>query len=200
MEAISILQPSSVLDVGCGNGKYGYMCREMLEISKGLNVRIDAIEVFPEYIKDIHHNIYDNIYIQEAINALGEMSDQSYDLILAIDVLEHFSKEDGHRFLDELLRVGQNIIVSTPKLTFTQDALFGNPYEIHKTEWSAHELKIAPNIMLKDKISTIIVLGPGSDTIRSVKRNQIRISIAQFFMKIKRLVFPFSSNNLKKHE
>ena len=170
----------------------------MLEISKGLNVRIDAIEVFPEYIKDIHHNIYDNIYIQEAINALGEMSDQSYDLILAIDVLEHFSKEDGHRFLDELLRVGQNIIVSTPKLTFTLDALFGNPYEIHKTEWSAHELKIAPNIMLKDKISTIIVLGPGSDTIRSVKRNQIRISIAQFFMKIKRLVFPFSSNNLKK--
>lgn len=129
--------PQSVLDIGCGRGKYGLLCREYLEDWNGGERIIDAVEAFPPYVTDLIRGIYDHVYIGDASEVLVT-TPMRYDLYLLIDVLEHFSKEDGHKLLD--LCKG-DILVATPKQVREQGAVNGNEYEIHKSQWCISELR-----------------------------------------------------------
>lgn len=139
------LKPGSILDIGCGFGKYGFLAREYLEIWQNRyqkaewQTRIDCIEVHNFYITEIHHYIYDQIFKDEALSVLKNMQDHAYELILAIDILEHFSLEQGRVFIKECQRVATYTLVSTPKKFGTQDAVFDNQYEIHRSVWSLEE-------------------------------------------------------------
>ena len=67
------INPHSVLDIGPGFGKYGVLCREFLEIWDGryeykFKRRIDCVEVFPDYITDLHRYIYNSIYTADAMD------------------------------------------------------------------------------------------------------------------------------------
>ena len=54
-----------------------------------------------------------------------------YDLVLLLDVLEHFDKEEGRFLLDDLLSKNTGILISTPKHPSAQKDAFGNIYETH---------------------------------------------------------------------
>jgi 2-polyprenyl-3-methyl-5-hydroxy-6-metoxy-1,4-benzoquinol methylase len=41
--------------------------------------------------------------------------DFRYDLVLLIDVLEHFDKPTGQSLLEKLLRQNKGVLISTPK-------------------------------------------------------------------------------------
>jgi 2-polyprenyl-3-methyl-5-hydroxy-6-metoxy-1,4-benzoquinol methylase len=119
MDLIISVKPFSVLDVGSGFGKYGVLCREYLELWDGRYEyeflrRIDGVEVFENYITPLHKYIYNNIYTENIINLVNNL-DYSYDLVLLIDVLEHFSKEEGISLLNNLLKKNKGVLVSTPK-------------------------------------------------------------------------------------
>ena len=58
-----------------------------------------------------------------------------FDLIYAGDILEHFTKENGFKFLDLIKSKGKNIIISTPKVVSKQGAVFNNEYETHRSQW-----------------------------------------------------------------
>jgi len=137
MNAVARIAPQSVLDVGCGYGKYGMLCREYIELWLQKEPRIDAIDVFRPYIKQLQRAIYDDIYMGEAIKQLKKMDSKSYDLVLAIDILEHFTKEDGLEFIKELRRVGKHVLISTPKRVKEQGDIFGNEYETHRSQWNS---------------------------------------------------------------
>ena len=59
---------------------------------------IDGIEACPEYITPHHKLIYNNIYIGDALNIIHTIK-QNYDLILLIDIFEHFSYEYFPQFI-----------------------------------------------------------------------------------------------------
>lgn len=141
--------PSSILDIGPGFGKYGLLCREYLEIwnrkaysKEKWKIRIDAIEVFKEYITPIHEYIYNNILIGNAKKLITEIN-LRYDLILLIDVLEHFNKKDGNKLIKDLRRISNSILLSIPKNIGTQGIMFNNKFEEHKGQWSKEELIIS---------------------------------------------------------
>ena len=107
MDIIIALKPFSVLDIGSGFGKYGMLCREYLELWDGRREykflrRIEGVEVFENYITPLHKFIYNNIYT-ENITEIIKKIDYKYDLVLLIDVLEHFTKEEGTWLLNTLL-------------------------------------------------------------------------------------------------
>ncbi|MEW6574524.1 MAG: class I SAM-dependent methyltransferase [Bacillota bacterium] len=161
---VCAVSPRTVLDVGVGFGKYGVLVREYMEIwhfryaSADWMLRIDGIEAYPDYINDLHRFIYNNIYVGEALAVMKNMENQSYDLILAIDILEHFDKEQGVRFVRECRRVGRNSLISTPRHFREQPAVFGNEYEIHKTSWSSLEMEaLGAKRFIDDSFSLIAV-------------------------------------------
>lgn len=144
MDIIIALKPFSVLDVGTGFGKYGVLCREYLELWDGRTEyefirRVDGVEAFENYITPLHKFIYNNIYIENIIDLVKKL-DYKYDLVLLIDVLEHFSKEEGVWLLNNLLSKNKGILISTPKKPSAQKEVFDNVFETHKSLWKKEEL------------------------------------------------------------
>ncbi|OGC76065.1 MAG: hypothetical protein A2Z27_04170 [candidate division Zixibacteria bacterium RBG_16_50_21] len=140
------IKPFSILDLGSGFGKYGYLCREYLDVVQGRfqkedwKIRIDGIEGFPPYLSDLQRFIYNRLIEGDISSSLAGFEDQSYDLALAIDILEHFQKEKGLLFLQECQRVARIVLVSVP-VSYPQTALFGNPLETHRAEWTKKDFQ-----------------------------------------------------------
>src|SRR5258708_35558700 len=69
---LAVLQncrPTSVLDVGCGFGKYGFLSREYLDVQFGRltpdqwQTRIVGIEAFAPYHHPVWDFVYDDIHV-----------------------------------------------------------------------------------------------------------------------------------------
>jgi glycosyltransferase involved in cell wall biosynthesis len=132
--------PKTILDIGIGFGKYGMLLRESLDISLGRYerdswaVRIDGVEAFPEYRNPIHDYAYDNVYYGAVPGVLNGLP--SYDVVLLVDVLEHFTKEEGLDVIRELKSHSRKcLVISTPLHPSEQEAYLGNEYECHRSRW-----------------------------------------------------------------
>lgn len=150
------LQPASILDVGVGMGLYGFLARTYLEnehlfIVDGAEaakrpksewrIRIDGIEAFNLYQTPVHDYAYNHIYWDDALNRLPLIDDNAYELVIAIDILEHFTTEEGIRFLDQLKRVSsRKVLISTPK-AFIHQEIEANPFENHRSLWTESQLQ-----------------------------------------------------------
>jgi len=136
-------------------GQYGFLARINLE---GTNlfriepagsrqsqkaewrVRIDGIEGCSGYLTPVHEYAYNQLMIGNALEILPHLSTQSYELVLAIDILEHFTQAEGLTFLSHLKRIAhQAALISTPKEFIIQEVP-ANPYENHRSLWSQEEL------------------------------------------------------------
>jgi tetratricopeptide (TPR) repeat protein len=144
---LEMIKPSSILDVGVGNGKIGFIARDLLDVMLGeryrkqdWQTRIDGIELFAPYIQDHQKAIYDTIYIGDAHEIIDTLG--NYDLIIAGDVLEHFEKEKAWQFLDKCaVRCNKYIILNLPLGEgWHQPDIYGNPHERHLSVWTYDEL------------------------------------------------------------
>ena len=135
-------QPSSILDIGVGFGKYGVLLRESFDIpheryeKKDWHLQLDGVEGFEGYRNPIHDYIYNTMYYGNIYTVLPQLK-QTYDTILLIDVLEHFDKREGLKLLERLLEItNTSLIVSTPIMPAPQEEYLGNTLEQHKSRWS----------------------------------------------------------------
>lgn len=143
------LQPRSILEIGTGFGKYGFLFREYLDIwgaaadperlkRQNWQVRIDGIECFEPYISDIQRSIYDRLILGDALTEIDNLG--RYDLIFLGDVIEHFPKEDGRLLLDKChAHAGRLIVVTTPNYFNPQGAEYGNDHETHHCLWTRED-------------------------------------------------------------
>jgi 2-polyprenyl-3-methyl-5-hydroxy-6-metoxy-1,4-benzoquinol methylase len=138
-------QPKTVLDIGIGFGKYGFLAREYTDIWKNRfrnpQTIIHGIEVYEDYITTLHREIYTNIFIGNALDILPTLG--NYDLITFCDVIEHFNKEDGIKMLDLIRSKSKLAFITTPTLTKfrKRGGMNGNAHEHHIYGWSEDELK-----------------------------------------------------------
>ncbi len=128
----------SVLDIGIGFGKFGFLAREYTDVRLGRyfnwKTRIDGIEIFEKYITHLQREIYNNIYIGNAIDILPTLG--RYDMIICSDVLEHFSEQDGTVLLDLIKDRCKFALIATPVTVLHQEALYNNEHERHISNWS----------------------------------------------------------------
>jgi len=155
MSVIAHVDPQSILDVGIGFGKWGYLFREYTDIVKssddpgrylkqGWRTRIDGIEAFPSYIHDAERYIYDRIHEGDARQVLPTLG--AYDVIFIGDVIEHFTPDDGQALLkDAWARCTKCMMLTTPKFETGQGELNANVLETHRSLWTPEELRrVAP--------------------------------------------------------
>jgi hypothetical protein len=175
LDLLMAADPASLLDVGVGFGKYGFLAREYLELwgehtgYATFTRRIDGIEIYKEYLTPVHAYLYDHVYTGDALQIVPSLK-TAYDLTLLIDVLEHFEKPDGTKLLKALLRKSRGILISVPKDIGDQGEVFGNIHETHHAEWTPADFRrISPALFIRDTTSTIAYLGKPND-IRRIKR------------------------------
>ncbi len=168
------LNPQTVLDIGPGFGKYGFLAREYLELwfrtteYDKRTRRIDAVEIFEPYVTPLLQGIYDEVHVGNAIDILPGLP--TYDLVLLIDVLEHVDKPDGLRLIAASLQKGTLVIVSTPKNPAPQGVHFGNVHERHTSAWTRRELgAIAPALFLQEPQSLVALLSSSKPRVRELR-------------------------------
>lgn len=141
------VNPQSILDVGVGFGKWGFLCREYLEVFGGgrykkslWKIKIDGVEAFKKYKNPIYNYLYDQIYYQDFYKIIDKIG--KYDLVIIGDVLEHFSKDRGMEILKKLKSKSKNILLNIPLgRNWKQGVVNDNKYEVHASFWELDEFE-----------------------------------------------------------
>jgi hypothetical protein len=146
-----------VLDVGVGSGKWGFLTREVVDFyancvyfKQDWRLRLVGIEAFERYRTSIHDHVYDQIYWGDAIEILrgSDLAAETFDVIFAMEVIEHIEKSAGEWLLKRLVGQAERAVVLSfpPEVDseghhiFEQGSTHGNPYEAHKSIWTVKDL------------------------------------------------------------
>ena len=139
------LKPSSILDIGVGFGKVGYLAREYLEVwsrrydKSEWKTKVYGIEAFERYRNPAWDFYYDKVLIGDANQLIDDVP--QVDLITCLDVIEHFEKREGTIFLEKCLAKARHVIISSPIKFYAQDAVFGNVHEVHRSHWREEDFR-----------------------------------------------------------
>ena len=131
-EKIVEINPKTILDIGAGQGVY----LDLIKRDLGGSVVVDAIEAWQPYVDQFNlHNRYNNVYVGDVREY---PFDNKYDLVICGDVLEHMSEKDALDIWDKISTIAKHAIISIPIIHYHQEAINGNPYEVHEEEdWNS---------------------------------------------------------------
>jgi SAM-dependent methyltransferase len=122
----------SVLDVGCGT------MERLSAVPAQIRVGVDAHRPY------LTHRVADDLAVPVNYDARRMMEiflPASFDLVMLIDVIEHFQKDEALEILDAVERIARSrVIVFTPRGEFPQagfDAygLGGEEFQEHRSSW-----------------------------------------------------------------
>lgn len=119
----------SILDVGCGsNSPLQFVGSDSLKV--GLDVHPPSIEASRS--KGIHDR-----YVEGGFKDLATLfEDAEFDCVIANDVIEHLSEEDGYIFIRQLERIAKRrVIIFTPTGFVPQAPYMGNQWMAHISGW-----------------------------------------------------------------
>ena len=127
------LEPETVLDIGSGYGKWGFLMKLHSFKKKPYIIGVDFSL---EHIRLAQKaSMYDELVLADATKL--PFRDRTVDIALVCEVIEHTSKKDGLNLLNEAERVTQQrVIATTPQL---YESFIGSPD--HITKWDIEELK-----------------------------------------------------------
>lgn len=123
----------SFLDVGCGTGQWGMMIRtNCLEdiYSVGIDLGLENLK-FCKY-----HKLYDEVILADVSKM--PFRNESFDVAIASEIVEHIPKSSGVRMLFDLENFSKVIIVTTPN-GFLKSEQAG--LETHVCGWSPNDFK-----------------------------------------------------------
>lgn len=109
---------STILDVGAGDGKWRRLLREY--------ETMDAVEAYGPNVTELWKSFYGNVFQAD----IRRFEYERYDLIIFGDVIEHLSPQDAQAVLAYAAERCRDMVVAVPWL-YRQDAIYGNPYEVH---------------------------------------------------------------------
>jgi len=110
---------STCLDIGPCDGKWFKLL--------GDHFIMDAVEAWKPYI--VKYKLNDK-YRKITHASIVDFDDFDYDVVVMGDVLEHLTVEDGQKVIKKVYPRCKEFVVAVPFL-LKQDAIHGNPYEIH---------------------------------------------------------------------
>ena len=171
------LKPTSILDIGVGNGKYGVLFREYLDghyqghafhDPKTWTLKMHGLEIFEEYLTTLHYYVYDKITVVDSVDYVRDYQGiMKYDLIFMGDFIEHLDKEVGRQLIQDLskrlLKTGGALLISTPNFDTQIDnsecAVFGNLSEVHKCRWLPADFALAgfTTSIVEGKLLTVVM-------------------------------------------
>ena len=133
----SIGNPKTVLDLGCGEGTL------MQFVSDGKNWQITGIEIYKKAIDVARkRNAYCKLIQGDLLKTIKNNLKSKYDVVFFSQVIEHVTRSQGEKILDEIEKLAKKrIIVGTPRGFMEQphEFLDGNPHQVHKSGWSIED-------------------------------------------------------------
>lgn len=124
----------SILDVGCGdNSPIRYVSNNIYKV--GVDIHKPSIQ--KSKLKKIHNKYY-HINILDLEKKFGK---NSFDCVVALDIIEHLTKEEGYKLLKLLEKIAKHkVILFTPNGFLPQGDINNNPWQVHKSGWEVEEM------------------------------------------------------------
>lgn len=126
----------TLLDLGCGASSPIQEFAAALQYTVGVDYFKSSIN------KSEDKQIHDEYRLMNVLNIDTEFEENSFDGVLAYDLIEHLSKEDGLKLISMMEKIARKkVIVYTPNGFLPQRAYDGNQYQIHLSGWRIEEMK-----------------------------------------------------------
>ncbi len=131
-ERLAAEKPERILELGFGRGETGTAIRAACPES-----HITGIESWQAYI-DVpkHRKPYDSVVAADVNDVLPTLAAGSFDVVVAMEFIEHLTREDAETVIDHCKQIAPIVYCSAPIGDFPQEALHGNPYQIHRSTWT----------------------------------------------------------------
>ena len=132
------LKNMTILDCGCGRGVWGYLMRASRPTQNSEVIGIDIDEDYLNFCKQ--YNVYDRL-IKSSIDKLP-IKDNSIDLVICSEVVEHLKRKKGERFFKEVDRVmkdGGRAIITTPNINVKTSVKSG--HDAHHSVWKVSDFR-----------------------------------------------------------
>ncbi len=130
-----LVRAHRILDVGCGLG-LPVRCLQRL----GLSSKVIGVDVYAKYLRKVKKiGIYEDCVL--ATVKYLPFKSNFFDSVMCLQVLEHLSKKEGKLALDELSRVADTVVVTTPVGFVEADSDSANAFQAHKSGWYPQDLR-----------------------------------------------------------
>jgi len=130
----------TILDVSTGVGKNAYLIRVFNKPKFML-----GIDIFLPYLKLVkYHRIYGDVILCDAASL--PIKNETFDVVIASEIIEHLHKQRGLVLLEEVDRVARRrVIIITPKKGCYRSGVLTplgfNPHEAHLSSWDVNDFK-----------------------------------------------------------
>lgn len=140
------LEETSVLDLGCGG--YGTPISSQMKVLPFK--RLISIDAHKPTFDKLHREIDYAPFAakshvcrnREALLHLNDAMSNAYDVVLMLDVLEHFDKSVALKIIKESKRVAwKRVMIWLPLGDCPQGDIAGNPWQKHLSTWTKEELE-----------------------------------------------------------
>jgi hypothetical protein len=151
IHVIQQLKPKTILDIGKGFGKYGFLIHEFAGVdnrqrpdpqrtlAQQSGIAIDAVDINPDYSWPHISHLYREVKIGDVGSLYQSLP--HYDLILMTDVIEHLDKTVALEMVKFFVGRGSTMLISTPVDYFQQD-LYESEAEHHISHWTKKDFEM----------------------------------------------------------
>ena len=135
-QVVNLIKPQNILELGCGQGKFGGLLKQ----SGHQSAQLKAVQkVFssdePEYLRGLG---YQEIIDRDILEYYREGFDENYNLIVALDVIEHFLLSDVISIINFSLYRADYMLLVWPS-AHPQSAVT-NPFDRHRASFELKDL------------------------------------------------------------
>jgi hypothetical protein len=122
----------TVLDLGCGYSSAIQYCNVPFSV---------GVELFEPYLEESIKKGIHNQYIKADVTRM-EFTHKSFDAVIALNLLEHLTKQEGAELLSKMESwATKKVVVFTPNGYIWQNAYDDNALQEHRSGWSADEFR-----------------------------------------------------------
>lgn len=134
-QVIAKLQPTVVLELGCGQGKFAGILREQVPTA-----RIKAVQkIFSERdVEQLRGRGYEEVIDRDIMEYFRDGFDEQYNMIVALDVIEHFLYSDILSIINFSLYRADYMLLVWPS-EHPQSAT-SNPFDRHRASFDLSDL------------------------------------------------------------
>lgn len=124
----------SLLDLGCG------FSSPVKNLDK--KIYMVGVEIYAPYLyKSRSEGIHQKYYRINVLNIEKYFKGNSFDCVLAGDLIEHLKKKEGLRLITMMEKISKKkVIIYTPKDFHQQGERDGNIWQKHKSSWEPREM------------------------------------------------------------
>lgn len=125
----------AILELGAGKDSYLNKIKNSFKIT--------AVDIDESSLKTAREGHVYDYYIKGDVRKLSEIvKPKSFDAVVAFDLIEHLTKDDGRRLIENMCRVSRGkVIIYTPNGFLPQPVYDNNPFQEHLSGWDFEEMK-----------------------------------------------------------